>query len=282
MRLFKDILSLQHCLQKFREKKYSIGLVPTMGALHAGHLSLIQQCKEQCDITVCSIFVNPVQFNDPKDFEKYPFTIESDILLLEGNKTDVLFLPSVEEIYPNGLETLQHYQLGYLENILEGYYRPGHFQGVCNAVHCLLDIIQPDTIFLGQKDYQQCLILKKMMLDLFPHIHLTIGNTVREANGLAMSSRNMRLSEESRARAAAIFDALQFIRQNISYEEIEELKQAAVKKIMEKGFSKVDYVEIADAETLLPVSHHEENKKLIALAAAFIDGVRLIDNVLIG
>ena len=281
MRLFKNIGPLKYCLQKFRDKKYSIGFVPTMGALHAGHLSLIQQCKKECEITVCSIFVNPAQFNDPKDFEKYPVTIENDILFLEANKTDILFWPSAKEIYPNGLTNLHHYDLGYLENILEGYYRPGHFQGVCNAVHCLLEIIRPDKIFLGQKDYQQCLVLKKMMDSLFPDISLAIVNTIRETNGLAMSSRNMRLSEETRVRAGAIYQSLQFIKQNIFNKPGEELKQEAMKNILTKGFDKVDYVEVCDAETLLPAPAPPENKKLIALVAAFIDGVRLIDNLLI-
>jgi len=252
-----------------------------MGALHEGHISLIQRCKNECDVTVCSIFINPVQFNDPKDFKKYPVTIENDILLLERNKTDVLFLPSVEEIYPDGLVTLSHYDLGYLEYILEGHYRPGHFQGVCNAVHRLLEIIEPNTIFLGQKDYQQCLVLKKMMGLLFPEINLVTVNTLREANGLAMSSRNMLLSEEARTKAGAIYDSLQFIKQNIPGTPVEVLKQDAVRNILSAGFDKVDYVEICDAETLLPVSEPEENKKLIVLAAAFIDGVRLIDNLVI-
>src|SRR5580765_3983631 len=152
MRLFKNIASLQQRLQKFREKKYSIGLVPTMGALHAGHISLVHQCKTECDMAACSIFVNPVQFNDPQDFEKYPVTIEQDVLFLETNKADILFWPSAAEMYPQGLTGLRQFELGYLENILEGYYRPGHFQGVCNAVYRLLEIIEPDKIFLGQKD----------------------------------------------------------------------------------------------------------------------------------
>jgi len=280
MRLFKNTGPVQHCLQKFRDRKYYIGFVPTMGALHEGHLSLIQQCKKLCDITVCSIFINPVQFNDPKDFEKYPVTLENDILLLERDKTDVLFLPSVKEIYPGGITNLHQYDLGNLENILEGHYRPGHFQGVCNAVHCLLDIVKPDKIFLGQKDYQQCLVLKKMMDALFPQIEVVIGSTMREPNGLAMSSRNMRLSEVARSKAAAIFEALQFIKNNFRKKPVEILKQEAVENIFAAGFDKVDYVEICDAQTLEPITTFESDRKLVALAAAFIDDVRLIDNVM--
>ena len=140
MILFKTIRPLQTKLEKLRNEKLKIDFVPTMGALHAGHLSLIKEAKKQCDIVVCSIFVNPTQFNNKNDFDKYPVTIEHDIFLLETNKTDILFLPSVNEIYPQGTEHLQHFELGYLENILEGKYRPGHFQGVCNVVHRLLNI----------------------------------------------------------------------------------------------------------------------------------------------
>ncbi|HYK46598.1 MAG TPA: pantoate--beta-alanine ligase [Parafilimonas sp.] len=280
MRLFKKIGPVRHCLQKFRDKKYYIGFVPTMGALHEGHLSLIQQCKKLCDLTVCSIFINPVQFNDPKDFEKYPVTLENDILLLERDKTDVLFLPSVKEIYPGGITNLHQYDLDNLENILEGYYRPGHFQGVCNAVHCLLDIVRPDKIFLGQKDYQQCLVVKKMMDVFFPQMEVVIASTVRESNGLAMSSRNMRLSDAARSKAGAIYEALQFIKNNFRNQSIGTLKQEAVQNILSAGFDKVDYVEICDAETLKPITVFENDRKLVALAAAFIEDVRLIDNVM--
>ena len=152
MILFKTATALQHYLNKQRSQNITIGFVPTMGALHQGHISLIKKCKEECSITVCSIFVNPIQFNDKKDFEKYPVTLENDIYLLETNNTEILFLPSVNEIYPEGLQQLQHFNIGYLETILEGEYRPGHFQGVCNVVFRLLKIINPDVLFLGRKD----------------------------------------------------------------------------------------------------------------------------------
>jgi pantoate--beta-alanine ligase len=161
MILFKKAKPLTEYLQKLRSQNISVGFVPTMGALHNGHTSLIKKARNECNIVVCSIFVNPVQFNNKTDFEKYPVTIEQDILLLEENKTDILFLPSVKEIYPNGTDKLQHVDLDYLDNILEGFYRPGHFQGVCNVVHRLLSIVDPNKIFFGQKDYQQTLVVKK-------------------------------------------------------------------------------------------------------------------------
>lgn len=281
MILFKKAQSLTEYLQKLKSQNVSAGFVPTMGALHNGHISLIKKAKEICDVVVCSVFVNPVQFNNKTDFEKYPVTIEQDILLLEENKTDILFLPSVEEIYPNGTDKLQHFDLDYLENILEGLYRPGHFQGVCNVMHRLLNIVKPGKLFLGQKDYQQTLVLKKMMQSFHADTKILIEETLREKDGLAMSSRNMRLSNDARKKATAIFKSLQYIKENIAKEDFETLKKSAQKIITDNGFDKIDYIEIANAETLLPEKKFEKNKRIIALAAAFIEDVRLIDNIII-
>jgi pantoate--beta-alanine ligase len=281
MILFKKSVPLTEHLKRLDCNKVSLGFVPTMGALHNGHISLIEKAKKECDIVVCSIFVNPVQFNNKNDFEKYPVTIENDILLLEENAADILFLPSVKEVYPEGTGELQHFELGYLENILEGFYRPNHFQGVCNVVHRLLNIVSPHAIFLGQKDYQQVLVLKKMMQLFHPHTKILIGETLREADGLAMSSRNMRLNEDARKNATAIYAALQYIKQNIAKNSFEILTQHAKEMILNNGFDKVDYIEICDAETLQPVNAFAPQKKLIALAAAFINDVRLIDNLLL-
>ena len=280
MTLFKTTESLQAYLQKLKNQNLKIGFVPTMGALHAGHLALMKECKKKCDVVVCSIFVNPTQFNDKKDFEKYPVTIENDIYLLETNKIDVLFLPSVNEIYDDGIENLQHFNLGYLENILEGKYRPGHFQGVCNVVFRLLKSVQPDIIFLGRKDYQQYLVLKKMMQDFYPAIDIEAAAIQREKSGLAMSSRNMRLSDEAKNNAALIYKNLKELKQNIFSKSFDELKQNIADDLLKNGFQKIDYIELCDAETLLP-SAPDKNKKLIVLIAAFIEDVRLIDNLLL-
>jgi len=281
MILFKKAKPLTEYLQKLRNQNVSVGFVPTMGALHNGHISLIKKAKKQCDVIVCSIFVNPVQFNNKTDFEKYPVTIEQDILLLEDNNTDILFLPSVDEIYPEGTNKLQHFNLGYLENILEGLYRPGHFQGVCNVVHRLSNIVMPNKIFLGQKDFQQVLVLKKMMQSFHPNVKIFAEETLREDDGLAMSSRNMRLSDAARKKATAIYKALQYIKQNITKDNFETLKQEAVEIILNSGFDKIDYIEICDAETLQPEDHIMQQKKLIILVAAYIEDVRLIDNIII-
>lgn len=283
MTIFKEIEALQKYLAIQKQKGKNIGFVPTMGALHDGHLSLIHACKKQSDITVCSIFVNPTQFNDPKDFEKYPITTTKDIILLINENTDVLFLPSVEEVYPNGLHAAHQYDLGYLETILEGAHRPGHFQGVCQVVHRLLQIVQPDKLILGQKDYQQCMVLKRLIEIIAAPTEIIIGETVREENGLAMSSRNLRLTEQQKQQAAAIYQALNYIRQNIHSTTIDELQQQATATLLNNGFDKVDYIAIADANSLLTINTNEitNTSKLVALAAAFIGGVRLIDNMIL-
>ncbi len=281
MILHKHIFSLQNGLQNAAITGKRIGFIPTLGALHKGHLSLIMQSKKECDVTVCSIFINPAQFNDKDDFEKYPRTIEHDILMLEQAKTDILFYPSIEDIYPNNEEQFKNYNLGYLENILEGHYRPGHFQGVCRVVHQFLKIINPHFVYLGMKDYQQCLVLRKMNEELDIPVNIKLCSTMREYDGLAMSSRNFRLNETARINATAIYKALSFIKQNINNKDIAQLKAEATAKILKGGFTKVDYVEICDAVTLKPVTESNNTKQKIALAAAFINDVRLIDNLLL-
>ena len=198
MVLLKNATDLYNYLDSQRKNHISIGFVPTMGALHEGHLSLLAKSKKENSITVCSIFINPTQFNDPLDFEKYPVTIEQDIQKLDSIDCDILFLPSVDEIYPDGLNYNIHFALGELETIWEGKYRPGHFQGVCLVVKRLLEIVQPDMLFLGQKDFQQCKVIAKLIeiLNFEKKIALIICPTMREPDGLAMSSRNMRLSDK--------------------------------------------------------------------------------------
>jgi pantoate--beta-alanine ligase len=280
MIIFKKALPLQNTLQQLRNKHIKIAFVPTMGALHDGHLSLINQGKTSNAVTVCSIFVNPTQFNDKKDFEKYPVTIENDIYLLEKANIEILFLPSINEIYPEGLETSFHYDLGYLETVLEGFYRPGHFQGVSRVMHKLLSIVQPDDLFMGQKDYQQCMVVKRLInLNNMP-AQLHFVPTKREETGLAMSSRNLLLSREAKQNAAAIFKALSFIKNDISTTPFKELKKQAAAILFDAGFEKIDYIDICDADTLEQLNRFRETK-MVALVAAYIDGVRLIDNLLL-
>lgn len=281
MIIFKEAAAIKKKLTEVRQSGKTIGFVPTMGALHDGHISLIKESIKKCGTTVCSIFVNPTQFNDPKDFQKYPQTISNDILRLENTGCDILFLPGVAEIYPNGIQPVIHYDLGDMEYILEGKYRPGHFQGVCQVVHKLLDIINPDNIFLGQKDYQQCVIIQRLVDLLQKNIAVNIGSTVREESGLALSSRNLRLSNEQKKYAAGIFKMLTYIKNNYRKVPIAQLEKYATDYLLNNCFDKVDYVTIADANTLQPVSDFSEARRLVALVAAFIGEVRLIDNMVL-
>lgn len=279
MIIFKKAKQLSDYITQQKKEGKKIGFVPTMGALHNGHLYLIDVCKSSNHITICSIFVNPTQFNNPDDLKNYPVTTANDIEQLVSHQCDVLFLPSVEEIYPANY-VKKHYDLGDIENKLEGYHRPGHFQGVCQVVDILLQMVQPNNLYMGQKDYQQCMVIKKLLeiTGRENDIELNIVATVREADGLAMSSRNLRLNEEQRKLATSIFKELSFIKEHFHNHSFDELKKNATEHLMQKGF-KVDYVEIATAEDLCPATGNRV--KLVALAAATTGNIRLIDNMVL-
>lgn len=283
MYLFKRSSDLKKHLDLVRKSNKSIGFVPTMGALHAGHLSLIQATRQKNDVVVCSIFVNPTQFNDPKDFEKYPITIEEDIKKLNNVSTDILFLPSVEEMYPEGLESDLHYDFGDLETILEGKFRPGHFQGVGRIVHKLLDIVQPDQLFMGQKDLQQCLIIRRLLAITHSPVKLVVCPTEREKDGLAMSSRNARLSPAARKKAVGIYQALLHIKDNFGKGlHFMEGAHEAFDTLKKQGFEP-EYVDIlrVDNDTLVPLDQPPGNATVVVAVAAWLDGVRLIDNMIL-
>ncbi|HUQ65216.1 MAG TPA: pantoate--beta-alanine ligase [Flavitalea sp.] len=263
-----------------RNKGLTIGFVPTMGALHDAHIHLVNQSGSFCDITVCSIFVNPTQFNDPLDFDKYPVSLENDIRMLTASKATVLFAPSVSNIYPDGLSALEHYDLGYLDSLLEGEFRPGHFQGVCQVMSRLLKIVRPHKLFMGQKDYQQCMVIKKLLTWLNLDITFVTCSTDRENDGLAMSSRNMRLNPEQRSHAPLIYHTLTEIKNTLKPGDLSHLKHNAFEKLSNGGF-RVEYAEISDAVTLHPVDEWNGYTPLVALVAAFLGDVRLIDNMLL-
>ncbi len=273
---------LKSTLNPLKTSGNKVAFVPTMGALHEGHLSLVKLAKTTCTYVVVSIFVNPTQFNDISDFEKYPSTISKDIRLLNDAGCDILFYPDVQEMYPEGIEQKDQYPLGYLEEILEGKYRPGHFQGVCQVVDRLLEIVAPDFLFLGQKDYQQCMVISKLLelTGRIPGTQLITGSTIREKDGLAMSSRNARLTDTQRTKAAFIYQCIIDLKKNIANESVSVLKEKAVFTLQQEDFQ-VDYIEIADANTLLPVSDISQAKHIIVLIAAKIGSVRLIDNMLL-
>jgi len=279
MILYKEAATLKREIEKIRQSGKTTGFVPTMGALHNGHISLVKLSKEKSDITICSIFVNPAQFNDPEDFKKYPVTIDNDILLLESTGCDILFFPAVAEIYPAGMKSDMHYDIGELEHILEGKYRPGHFQGVCQVMHRLIDIVNPDFLFMGQKDYQQCLVVKRLLQLIENNTEIIIAGTLREETGLAMSSRNLRLSGEQKRKAAGIWKMLQYIKTNYTNIPLLQIEKYVNSYLLSNGFDKADYVAIADADTLQPVKDISKAERLVALIAAFIGDVRLIDNL---
>ena len=278
MMILKKTSDLSAYIDNQREKGRKIGFVPTMGALHQGHISLINLSKNENDDTICSIFVNPTQFNNPEDFEKYPITIDHDIELLEAAGCDVLFLPSLEEIYPANFNN-KRYELGKLDTILEGKHRPGHFQGVCMVVDRLLAIVSCDILYLGQKDYQQCLVLKKMIELEKLGVTITIAATVREKNGLAMSSRNSRLSDQEKKQALCIYQSLESLKKNIQPGDLTELKEKAINIISDASFV-IDYLDITDIN-LNPIHNWDGQINLIGLVAASTNQVRLIDNMMI-
>lgn len=281
MILFKIAADLNKWLDAQRKKSNTIGYVPTMGALHPGHLSLIEAAKKDNQYVVASIFVNPTQFNNTRDFEKYPITIEKDIELLEQAGCDILFLPSVNEIYPEGFSKKKNYELGFLETILDGKFRPGHFQGVCMVVHRLLEIINPSSLYLGQKDYQQCMVITKLLAIIEKaSIRVNICTTLREADGLAMSSRNMRLNKKEREIAPAIYRSMLFIKNNITKGDLTAIKNKA-KLMLEQPGLKADYVEIADATNLTLQNNWDGKQKIVVLVAAYLNEIRLIDNMVL-
>lgn len=280
MILIKTVPELHNWIVKQHQKGAKIGFVPTMGALHNGHISLITNSKKQNLLTVCSIFVNPTQFNDSADFEKYPQTIESDLLALEKAGTDLVFLPTQAQIYPNGIADRPKYDLGNLENVLEGKYRPGHFQGVCQVVDKLLELVQPQKLFLGQKDYQQCMVISKLLSIKQSAIELVICPTLREPSGLAMSSRNMRLTDDGRHNAAMIFQVLSHIQTQLKQSiSINQLIEGGKTMLIEAGFESIDYLELVEAQSLEPIKQWDSQKQAVLLIAAFLEGVRLIDNL---
>jgi pantoate--beta-alanine ligase len=281
MIIFKYAEDLAGYIQKQKTAEQQIGFVPTMGALHNGHIALIEQSKNATSLTVCSIFVNPTQFNNPGDYKLYPNTIEKDIALLEAAGTEVLFLPSIEEMYSKGITGLEQYDLGFLETVLEGKYRPGHFQGVCQIMNRLLTMVKPHKLFMGQKDYQQCMVVSRLLQLMQSPTELITCPTIREADGLAMSSRNLRLPPADRQKATTIFKSLTLIKEQCKKGlPWATIKEQAVDLLTAAGF-KIDYVELADAATLQPLDNCKGTQPLVALIAAFLGDVRLIDNMIL-
>lgn len=278
MQVYTTIQELQEALNALRKKGKAIAFVPTMGALHQGHLQLIERAKAAQEQVLCSIFVNPTQFNDPQDLEKYPRPIEGDLKALASKSCSLVFLPEVEEIYPpEGLPLFQP-QLDGLDTIWEGKARPGHFAGMVQVVKRLLDITQPDSLYMGQKDFQQYSIVKKMLQGLEQAPRIYCVPTVREGKGLALSSRNAQLSAAGREKAHALAQLLFKLPEALANEPLVQVLSKAKASLRAQGFE-VDYFGIADRESLRPIK--KLNSPAVALAAVRLESVRLIDNVLL-
>lgn len=277
MLIYYSIRQLQSFLNEQRNKNSSIGFVPTMGALHAGHLSLIEKSKELANVTVCSIFVNPTQFNNPKDLEKYPRTIENDTKLLQEVNCDVLFLPEASDIYPKK-ETLEVFDFGDIEHVMEGKHRPGHFNGVGQVISRFFDIIHPDYAFFGEKDFQQLAIINRLV-ELKDYSVKIVPCIIARANdGLALSSRNARLNERQRAIATIIHQAITKAKQLRSTSSPSELEKMVFNEIDKSPEFTVEYVEICDDKHLQRAQDWSENNTYRIFIAAFCGDVRLIDN----
>lgn len=270
---------LKKFLGNIRKENKSIGFVPTMGALHDGHLKLVKNAKKNNSIVVVSIFVNPTQFNDKKDLDKYPRNLDNDVTLLENTGTDFVYAPSVEDVYPQGFNHDFEMDLGGLDKTMEGQHRPGHFQGVAQVVRRLLEIVSPDKLYMGQKDFQQLTIIQFMLTRLDLATQLIICPIIREANGLAMSSRNARLSEPARQFAGIIYKTLlaaKRMKKNKSPHEI----SAYVSKKLNVPSMTMEYFEIVDGYSLQHVFSWKDSNYIVACVAVKVEGVRLIDNII--
>lgn len=277
MQVFNTITELKNHLAKYKASGKKIGFVPTMGALHEGHLSLMRQAKKENDLLVVSIFVNPIQFNNREDLEQYPRDQEKDKALLQSVSCDVLFAPTTEEMYPEPVN--KKYDFGALEKVMEGAFRPGHFNGVAIVVHKLFQIVEPDRAYFGEKDFQQLAIIKKLVeMEKIP-VEIIGCPIVREPDGLAMSSRNVRLSPKARKEAPFIYQTLLEAKKRRDHLCVGPLRQMIINLFESREQFKLEYFDIVDDKELQPIQNWNSNKGTIACVAVWLDGVRLIDNI---
>lgn len=286
MQKFTTVAALQDALAAVRKENKTIGLVPTMGALHDGHLSLVKKAKEMCDVVVVSVFVNPIQFNNKEDLAKYPRTEEADLEKLQSAQADFVLVPTVEEMYPEPVTTTYHF--GPIEEVMEGPQRPGHFSGVAVVVRRLFDIVQPQKAFFGEKDFQQIAIIRNLLEQIQYPIELVPCPIVRADDGLALSSRNMRLSPEARAIAPTIYATLQQAVEMSEYEDVETVREFALDQL--SSFHEInpqpndlrfepEYFEIVDDTTLQPIEDWDDAQGVVGCITIWLDGVRLIDMI---
>ena len=279
MKTIKRVSTIQRHLKRHKDHNQTIGFIPTMGALHQGHLSLIKKSQSENDITVVSIFVNPTQFNQQEDLEKYPRTLEEDQKLIRAH-CDYLFFPKVSQVYPKATSSQIDLNIEHLTESMEAPNRPGHFEGVVQVVHRLLDIVKPDRLYMGQKDFQQFSIVAYMIKELSLDVRLRVCPTIREEDGLAMSSRNLRLKKAHREKAHIIFDALSMVKKNLEKKSVSSLEKNAL-KMMEIPSFDAEYFEIVDGINLKRVKHPNQHELIVACTACWAGKVRLIDNMIL-
>ena len=284
MNTYTTVAALTAAIEQAKKEHKTIGLVPTMGALHEGHLSLVNRARKENDIVVVSVFVNPIQFNNQEDLAKYPRTVDADLEKLTAAGADIAFVPSVEEMYPEKVETVYHF--GPLEEVMEGPRRPGHFSGVAVVVRRLFDLTQPDRAYFGEKDFQQIAIIRNLLEQIKYPIELVPCPIVRADDGLALSSRNMRLSPEARAIAPNIYATLQQAVEMSEYEDVESVQLWVmdtlssfheVNGLDEKLSFDPEYFEIVNDITLQPIDNWNDAEGIVGCIAVWLDGVRLID-----
>ncbi|MGL4311898.1 MAG: pantoate--beta-alanine ligase [Paracoccaceae bacterium] len=274
--IFRTVADLRAQVRHWKAAGQTVGVVPTMGALHDGHLSLARRARAECDRVITTIFVNPKQFNNPDDLKKYPRTEEADAALLATVPVDAIFAPPVDEVYPDGFITTV--SMTGVAQPLEGHMRPGHFDGVATVVTKLFGMSMADRGYFGQKDWQQLQVVLRLVRDLNIPVQVVGCETIREADGLAMSSRNVRLTEGGRVKAPVLYAAITAAADDIRAGQSDRMAiREAAEAIRAAGFDRVEYIELRDAETLMPSDDVSRPRRM--LAACWLDGVRLIDNI---
>lgn len=277
IKLIYNTYELEQYILLLKKEKKNIGFVPTMGALHKGHISLATKARSENDISIGSIFVNPVQFNNADDFLKYPRSLNSDIAIFEQSGMDAVFIPSEEEMFTEPIK--EKFDFDGLDNVMEGKFRPRHFNGVAFIVKKLFELIKPDKAYFGEKDFQQLVIIKHLVKKLAMSVEIIACPTIRENDGLAMSSRNIRLSGEERMKAPLIYKTLLEAKEKIKKHSVEEVKKWVEMQICSSSFMKMEYFEVVDSETLTPVNHIEREGHYNACIAVYVGKIRLIDNI---
>lgn len=279
MQIIESVGELLKFVEQAKEKGIKTGLVPTMGALHGGHLSLVKKSREDNDVTMVSIFVNPVQFNNPEDLATYPRQPEEDFKLLAREGVDIVFAPTVEEIYPENFDRSRQFDLGKVAEVMEGKFRPGHFQGVALVVSRLFQLCRPTRAYFGMKDFQQIAVIRQMVRSEGLDVQIVPCPIVREDSGLALSSRNQLLDAEEKREAAEIHKTLQLSKSMLTGHTPEEIIKWVEDRLNAKDGFKVEYFEIVDGKTLLPIERWDEAEYIVGCITVYVGSVRLIDNI---